>query len=244
MNLAEKEEALGRLYRDYDQCTRCSQMCNPEGRKRKGQVFGSGFPNAHLMIVGEAPGGHEEDHKEPFWPSAPAGDWFAAFLASVGMTRDEVFIDNVVVCRPTEVNPKTGRVVNRKPTKDEIKKCQERLHRVIEVVDPLVILLLGDTALRALSEDKRSITAIARATNEVESPRIVVTTQGLSVPVQRTAFATFHPSYFLHEENARMQEGSDLHKAYLTWSFAAGVMDLYRNLYFGTAVPDRRADDE
>lgn len=136
MTPKQKEEALVELYGQWSACTRC-RLHEPQGRTRKNVVFGEGNPHAPLMVVGEAPGDEEDKTGQPF--EGASGNVINGFLESLSARRDDIFIVNVVGCRPTELeNPKR----NRAPESDEIKACFPRLQRIIEIVDPFVILML------------------------------------------------------------------------------------------------------
>ena len=150
MNPEQKNELLTQLFSEWDTCRRCA-LCEPKGRTRRNVVFGEGNPDAHLMIIGEAPGAEEDKTGSPF--QGKSGSVLDEFLGAVNGNRDEIFITNIVGCRPTEeLDP--GK--NREPASDEIKACLPRLHQIIEIVDPFVVLLLGSVAFKALAPPKAS----------------------------------------------------------------------------------------
>jgi uracil-DNA glycosylase len=234
MDPDRKWEMLRDLYDDYEKCDRCD-LCEPEHRVRQNVVFGEGSPNADLMIIGEGPGESEDLSGQPF--QGPAGDLLNKLLTSHGIDREtDAFITNCVLCRPTEED-KPGK--NRKPAKEELAACRDRLHKTINIVDPHVILLLGNTALKALTTSKQGITSVAR--NDLH-PRLDVITQGIYGPVTRIGFATFHPSYLLR--NDAMFRGSDMHLTYLTIRRSMSLIDHIKNVYYGTTIPDRGYDDD
>ncbi len=117
-----------------EDCTRCKLH---EGRMNL--VFGSGSPEARVVFVGEGPGADEDAQGLPF--VGRAGRLLTKWIESIGMTRDEVYICNVVKCRPPG---------NRAPEKDEIKTCSPFLYRQLEAIGPKLICCLGATALKAL----------------------------------------------------------------------------------------------
>jgi DNA polymerase len=233
VHVEDKFELLEALREEYANCDRCD-LCDPDGRNRTNVVFGEGDSDASLMIVGEAPGKHEDLVGEPF--VGRAGDLFDKLLGSFRLDRQEVFITNVVCCRPTEKGEPNK---NRKPTKEEVNACKERLHRTIEVVDPLVILMLGDSALKTLTKATKGITTIAR---NGKFPRQDVVTAGIFGPVTRCGFATFHPSYLLRNE--RTEVGSDMHRSYECWKKAIRLTDRLMNVYYDVPIPDRGHDDD
>jgi DNA polymerase len=108
-------------------CTLC-----PLHRGRTRAVPGAGNPNAEIMFIGEGPGFHEDQQGLPF--VGRSGDYLVRLLKMIGMTRDQVFIANVIKCRPPD---------NRDPLPDEMQACKPYLDRQVEVIDPLVIATLG-----------------------------------------------------------------------------------------------------
>ena len=116
-------------------CTRCHLS-----RCRTQVVVGSGDPTARLMLVGEAPGYHEDRQGVPF--VGQAGQLLDTLLAGIGLSRDEVFVANVLKCRPPG---------NRDPLPAEIAACEEHLFRQVEIIAPRVICTLGNFATKLLS---------------------------------------------------------------------------------------------
>jgi uracil-DNA glycosylase family 4 len=132
-------------------CTKC-----PLSRGRTQVVFGSGSPTAELMFVGEAPGFHEDKQGVPF--VGAAGQLLGKLLAGIGLTRDEVFVANVLKCRPPG---------NRDPQPDEIEACEPHLWRQIELIRPTVIATLGNFATKLLSGKPAGITRVHGVEQEV-----------------------------------------------------------------------------
>jgi len=132
-------------------CTRCALA---QGRTQV--VFGSGSPTADLMFVGEAPGFHEDKQGVPF--VGAAGQLLGKLLAGIGMTRDEVFVANVLKCRPPG---------NRDPQPDEIEACEPHLWKQIELIRPKVIATLGNFATKLLSGKPLGITRVHGVEQEV-----------------------------------------------------------------------------
>jgi DNA polymerase len=112
-------------------------------------VFGSGSSSAELMFVGEAPGFHEDKHGIPF--VGAAGKLLVQLLEGIGMTRDDVYIANVIMCRPPG---------NRDPLPEEIKACEGHLFRQIELVQPALVATLGNFATKLLSGKPAGITQV------------------------------------------------------------------------------------
>ena len=125
-------------------CTRCRLA---QGRTQV--VFGAGNPDADLMFVGEAPGFHEDRNGVPF--VGQAGKLLDGLLAGVGLARDDIYIANVLKCRPPG---------NRDPQADEIESCEPHLFRQIELIQPKVIATLGNFATKLLSGRPLGITRV------------------------------------------------------------------------------------
>jgi DNA polymerase len=172
---AESEHALSRVRAEIGDCTRC-RLCS--GRTRI--VFGVGNPGARLMFVGEAPGQEEDLKGEPF--VGRAGQLLDKMIASIGMRREEVYIANVVKCRPPD---------NRNPQPDEMETCLPFLAAQIEAIRPAVLVALGKVAASALLREEIAITK-ARGTMRAF--------QGIPL------MPTLHPAYLLRQytpENRR-----------------------------------------
>ena len=132
-------------------CTRCRLH-----QARTTVVFGSGDPNSDLMFVGEAPGFHEDQQGVPF--VGQAGKLLDRLLQGIGLTRADVFVANVLKCRPPG---------NRDPQPDEIEQCEPYLFRQIELIRPKVIGTLGNFATKLLSGKPTGITRVHGVEQEV-----------------------------------------------------------------------------
>jgi uracil-DNA glycosylase len=140
----ERREKLVDLFHEASGCVRC-----PLHHGRTKVVFGSGNANADLMFVGEAPGQQEDLQGLPF--VGRAGKLLDQLLEEVGLQRSDVFITNVLLCRPPG---------NRDPQQDEIDTCKPYLHRKIELIEPKVICTLGNFATKLLTRSQRGISGV------------------------------------------------------------------------------------
>jgi DNA polymerase len=140
-------------------CTRCSLH-----GMRRSVVFGEGDPRARLVCVGEAPGAREDETGRPF--VGRAGKLLDRLLLAVGFQRDEVFICNVLKCRPPQ---------NRNPQPDEIEACSPFLLRQIKLIDPAVIIAFGSFAAQTLLQTRESIGRLRGRTHLYEGFPLVVT---------------------------------------------------------------------
>lgn len=161
-----------------NQCERCRLNEN-----RTNAVLGSGSKDADIMLIGEAPGAKEDEQGKPFVGSA--GEKLDTCLEKASIKRKEIFITNTVRCRP----PK-----NRDPKKDELKKCEPYTKRLIKLVDPKVIGLLG--RIPTLQHTgKKSITKVRGEEIEKE---------------ERTYIPTFHPAALIYQPNRKEKLIKDL----------------------------------
>jgi DNA polymerase len=141
---AERRERLKAVYDEARSCTRCGLA-----ETRTQVVFGSGNADADLMFVGEAPGANEDRQGLPF--VGQAGKLLDRLLDEIGLTRADVFVVNVLKCRPPG---------NRDPHPVEIESCQDYLERQIELIEPRVICTLGNFATKLLRGDPTGITRV------------------------------------------------------------------------------------
>ena len=160
-------------------CTRCRLH-----QSRTQVVFGQGDPHADLMFVGEAPGFHEDRQGLPF--VGPSGQLLNRLLEGIGLRREDVYIANVVKSRPPQ---------NRDPQPDEIAACRPWLDAQIRLVDPKVVVTLGNFAAKTLLETTTGITRL----------------RGQAYPFQgRVLLPTFHPAAALHAQGRRTAGPSPL----------------------------------
>lgn len=137
----KKETDLEALKKIALACVKCPHLA----KTRKNVVFGVGDPHAEIMFVGEAPGADEDAEGEPF--VGKAGQLLTKMIQAMGLTREQVYIGNVLKCRPDMPPASSG---NRKPTSHEMATCLPYLRTQIRIIQPKVIVALGATALEGL----------------------------------------------------------------------------------------------
>jgi uracil-DNA glycosylase family 4 len=169
-------------------CTRCRLA---QGRTQV--VFGAGNPRADLMFVGEAPGFHEDKQGIPF--VGQAGKLLEKLLAAIGLGRQDVYIANVLKCRPPG---------NRDPQQDEIEACEPHLFRQIELIEPVVIATLGNFATKLLSGRPTGITRV----HGQEQEAVLGGRKVLLYPLYHPAAALYTPAMLkvLESDFARLPE--------------------------------------
>ena len=186
MDAVERASALRAYSEETASCTRCALA---QGRTQV--VFGSGSPDADLMFVGEAPGFHEDQQGVPF--VGQAGKLLDKLLAGIELTRADVFVANVLKCRPAG---------NRDPLPEEIAACEPHLFRQIELISPTVVATLGNFATKLLSGKPAGITKVHGYEQEVTLGARSV----LLYPLYHPAAALYTPSMLkvLEEDFARI----------------------------------------
>jgi uracil-DNA glycosylase family 4 len=180
LDLAEKIAALDALNEQVKPCTKCSELV----RNRTQTVFGVGSPMAELCFVGEAPGADEDVQGEPF--VGAAGQLLNKIIAACGMKREDVYICNILKCRPPG---------NRTPLPDEQANCRPFLERQIEIVRPKFLCALGAVAAQGLTGTTSSIGKLRGRLHNYRG-----------IPV----LCTYHPAYLLRNPAAKRDVWEDM----------------------------------
>ena len=182
-NSATVSDTLALIKADIgDDCRRC-KLCTM-GRSQI--VFGIGNPRARLMFVGEAPGEEEDKRGEPF--VGRAGQLLTKIIEAIGLTREQVYIANVIKCRPPG---------NRNPEADEVEQCEPYLFRQIDVIKPRVIVPLGKFAAQSLLKTMDPITRLRGRQFDYRGAVLI---------------PTFHPAYLLRNPSAKREVWEDMKK--------------------------------
>jgi DNA polymerase len=174
--------SLAALQAFIGECTRCKL----HGLGRRTVVFGSGNPNADLMFVGEAPGADEDEQGVPF--VGRAGQLLTKIIEAIGLRRDDVYIANVIKCRPPG---------NRNPEPDEMATCEPFLTQQIDIVQPRVIVALGTFAAHLLLRTDAPISRIRGVVHQYRGAMLI---------------PTFHPAYLLRSPDRKREVWDDMKK--------------------------------
>ncbi len=177
---ADRVEKLANLAKGITGCSKCPHLA----AFRTQTVFGVGNPEAQLMFVGEAPGMEEDKQGEPF--VGAAGQLLTKMIVAMGLSRETVYIGNVLKCRP---DMPAGSMGNRKPTHDEMQTCLPYLRAQIEIIQPKAIVALGATAVEGLFGPFQMGTSIGRLRGKFMDFG--------AIPVM----PTYHPSYILRSQS-------------------------------------------
>ena len=170
-----------KLQREVESCVDCELH-----RERKNTVFGVGDQNAQLMLVGEAPGADEDAQGEPF--VGRAGQLLNSMLKAIGLKREQVYIANILKCRPPH---------NANPTPEQAHQCRKHLNQQIELIKPKVILALGAIAAQNLLDVQTPIGKLRGQAHALPDSNIFV------VP-------TYHPAYLIRSPRNKAQSFADL----------------------------------
>ena len=177
----EKSTSLDEFEKLICKCTNCRLH---QGRNKF--VFGTGNPNADVLVIGEGPGAEEDKQGLPF--VGRAGQLLTDMLKAIKFSREEVYIGNVVKCRPPE---------NRTPMQDEMDTCMPYLKKQCELIKPKLILCLGLTAAKGLLKKRESLGELRKSIFEYESAKVIV---------------TYHPAALLRNPHWKKDCWEDLKK--------------------------------
>lgn len=175
----QQRDQLTKFYYEIKDCQRCELA-----KHRTRLVFGSGNSNSKIMLIGEAPGFNEDREGKPFVGNA--GQLLDKILKAIELSRDDVFITNVVKCRPPQ---------NRDPLPEECDACNFILERQIEIIDPQYILILGRIAANVLLKMEESIAKLRGSVYEIFGAKAVV---------------TYHPAALLRNPNYKRSTWEDV----------------------------------
>ena len=178
--MKDRAAALRAIREDLGDCTRCK--LHKQGRKQI--VYGVGNPSAELMFVGEGPGADEDQQGEPF--VGRAGQLLNKMIEAMGLKREQVYIANVVKCRPPG---------NRTPERDETETCSPFLMRQIDVVQPKAIVALGAVAAKTLLGINAAMADLRTRTYDFRGSQL---------------FVTYHPAFLLRDPRQKAEAWKDL----------------------------------
>ena len=181
VKLTKSTETFAQIHAEIGDCTRC-----PLHQQRTHVVHTEGNRKARLMFVGEAPGADEDFQARPF--VGRAGQLLTKIIEAIGLKREEVLIGNVNRCRPPG---------NRAPTTEEASMCKPFLLREIAVVQPEVIVVLGNTAMKNLLDTREGITRLRGQFQDYKGIKVM---------------PTFHPAYLLRDPSKKRETWEDLKK--------------------------------
>lgn len=183
-----KEEPVAPNSSEWDQLHACVKDCIacPLHQTRNQIVFGVGNKQAEIMFIGEAPGFYEDQKGEPF--VGRAGQLLNAMLESIGLKREEIYIANILKCRPPN---------NRDPLPEEVKQCTPFLEKQIAMIKPKLLVALGRIAAHYLLDTKTSLTQLRGKVHQYANTPLII---------------TYHPAYLLRNPTDKRKSFQDLQK--------------------------------
>lgn len=179
--LHSQDASLDAIREDMGECTRCKLH-----EHRTNIVFGEGSPQAKLVFIGEGPGADEDATGRPF--VGRAGQLLDKIIAAIGLKRDDIYIANVVKCRPPG---------NRTPERDEVATCEQFLFRQLAFIQPKIIVALGSPAFQCLLRTKETITRARGNWRDWNGIKVM---------------PTFHPAYLLRSPEKKREAWEDMKK--------------------------------
>lgn len=178
--LAQRTEALATLQSEVEQCTACTELAETRNKT----VFGVGSPEARLCLLGEAPGANEDKQGEPF--VGRAGQLLDKILEACTLSRQDVYILNVIKCRPPG---------NRNPASEEVTNCRSFFERQLDIIQPEFICCLGSVAAQNLLDTTESIGRLRGRLHDWNGIQVL---------------ATYHPAYLLRNPSAKAEVWKDM----------------------------------
>ncbi len=179
--LPQKSPELEAYFQEIKDCTKCALSAT-----RSHFVFGHGNPKADILFVGEAPGRDEDEQGIPF--VGRAGKLLDKMLQAIGLSKDDVYIANVLKCRPPQ---------NRDPLPDEVLKCEPYLHRQMELIQPKILVALGRVAANTLLRQESALSALRNQVHTYKDKPLIV---------------TYHPAALLRNPRWKASSWQDLKK--------------------------------
>jgi len=236
---SDKENAVLSIFSKWKGCKKCD-LGKLREKKREDTggiggkiVFGDGDVNADLVVIGIGPGETEDVDGMPF--VGESGKILDDYLDLVSLSREELFVMNIVACRPfsnsIDFRTKKPREENRDPTPKERETCRPLWQEVLYTIDPLLVVAMGKPVV---SEVAGKGTAAMR---EVQGSVMTCTIPGKAVPVTYPVIPMYHPAFL--SRSGDHYDGGPWHQAKVGWRRAVYFLDQLRNIYHGTPMPDR-----
>jgi uracil-DNA glycosylase family 4 len=228
MELVDKEQKLRHLKAEWAGCDKCGLS-----EKRTNMVFWEGNPNADIFILGIGPGEQEDMIGAPF--QGVSGDILSQDLQAAGIYSDEVFICNIVACRPYDMGicpfKKVERAENRDPSKIERDACRPLWQEALYLVDPLIIVSLGKPVLsEILGKTNPPVSKFIGSIVDFKLP-------GRLTDVTYPTMVNWHPAYLARNGDTTLS--GPWEESRRAWMRTAFYVDILRNAYHGTPIQDR-----
>lgn len=240
----DKERAVLSLFSQWTDCTKCElgKLRTEKHLDTDGYsgniVFGDGNVEADMVIIGIGPGENEDQQGCPY--VGESGNILNEYLDQVKMLRDELFVMNIVACRPfsksIDFKTKRPKEENRDPTPLEREKCRPLWQEALYIIDPLVVVVMGKPAVMEVT-GQRSVSM-----RDVQGTVMSCQIPGKAVSPTYTVIPMYHPAFL--SRSGDTYRGGPWHQALIAWKRAVYFLDQLRNLYYGTPMPDRGLKEE
>jgi DNA polymerase len=244
MTYTDKERAVLSIFSQWKDCKKCELgvQRNKKHTNTSGEVgnivFGDGNVNADMVLIGIGPGEQEDAQGCPF--VGESGQILDEYLDAVRMQRDELFIMNIVACRPfsnaIDFKTKKMKEENRDPTPHEREQCRPLWQEVLYIIDPLIVVALGKPAIAEVTGQR------AVSMRDTQGTVITCHIPGKVVPTIYPVVPMYHPAFL--SRSGDTYKGGPWHQALVAWKRSVLFLDQLRNLYRGTPMPDRGIKEE
>lgn len=239
MTYTDKERAVIDVFSRWEGCTKCElgEMRNEQKQLSGGQkgvmVFGDGNVDADIVVIGIGPGEQEDMTGEPF--TGDSGAILDEYIEDAQLVRSEIFIMNIVACRPfsrvTDFKFNREREENRDPTPLERECCRPLWQELLYIIDPLMVVAMGKPTVIELTGNRSP--NMTNSTGKIDRCKI----QGKATEVTYPVMMMFHPAFLARTGDTF--KGGPWHQTLVAWKRTTYMVDQLKNLYFGTPVPDR-----
>lgn len=240
----EKERAVLSTLKEWEDCEKCElgkqrakKHLDSEGRAGH-IVFGDGSVETDLVVIGIGPGENEDIQGSPF--VGESGQVLDEYLGEVGIIREDIFVMNIVACRPfsqsIDFKTKQNKEENRDPTPPEREACRPLWQKLLYIIDPLVVVVMGRPTVLEVA-GLRSVSM-----RDVQGTVMTGQIPGMVLPTTYTIIPMYHPAFL--SRSGDTYQGGPWHQALVSWKRTVYILDQLRNLYYGTPIPNRGIKEE
>jgi uracil-DNA glycosylase family 4 len=239
MTYTDKEQAVMEVFSRWEGCVKCElgtlrkQQHEDTGGQKGVMVFGDGNVDADIVVLGIGPGAQEDRCGEPF--VGESGGILDEYLEVAQIDRAEIFIMNVVACRPFShvMDFKFGREreENRDPTPLERTFCRPLWEEILYIIDPLMVVAMGKPTVIEVTGNRSP--NMTNATGKIDR----CTIKGKATDITYPVMMMYHPAFLARTGDTF--KGGPWHQTMVAWKRTTHLVDQLKNLYFGTAIPDR-----
>ena len=225
-----KVEKIKSYLTGWSNCSRC-HLAHP---RREGLVFGEGDPNSRILFIGEWPK-NAQDEKSGSCMSASEKKLFHDMLEFFGTNAQDVFLCPVSSCRPVDELGAT-----RNPEASSLKSCYARVRKMIEIIDPLVIVLIGPKAHSILGKSKEYKKTYASLTADPRPIEVILEDSISGVEIRKSAVCIRNMNWLLEKAHHSKTKGGEIHKMMNAMQMAFKILDMHNLVLYGQSPPSRQ----